>query len=271
MKDRFTDLAKAFLQTPPLWTRSQFGMEQFQLPEIDLSAVRPETFSSGMRLGHKMERIFLSLLKGQETYGLIGQNILVRRDKITLGEIDFLLRHIHEDRAVHVELTYKFYLVDTDISEPIYQLVGPNRKDMFFTKLDKLKEGQFSLPYSEEGTKVLEAMGLHPANLDQKVCFKAQLFIPYSAERVGIRPLNTRCVVGSWMRMEDFESPAFRDHEYYFPAKEEWVLNSYDTDSWMPYYDTLLELNLRMIKQHSTLVWMKKANGEFEKFFVVWW
>ncbi|WP_372946623.1 DUF1853 family protein [Muriicola sp.] len=271
MEDRFTDLARGFLQTPPLWTRSQFGIEQFQVPEIDLSAIKPEAFASGMRLGHKMERVFLSLLRGQKTYKLIGQNILVTQEKITLGEIDFLLRHVQEDRAVHVELTYKFYLVDTDMSEPMYQLVGPNRKDMFFTKLDKLKEGQFSLPHSEEGTKALETLGLHPANLDQKVCFKAQLFIPYKAERVRIRPLNTRCIVGTWMRMGDFESTAFRQHKYYFPTKELWVVNPFDTESWIPYYDALLEINFRVLKHQSTLVWMKKTDGTFEKFFVVWW
>ncbi len=271
MEDRFVQLAKAFLQTPPLWTRSQFGLEQFRMPEIDLSRVEPIPFGSRMRLGHKMERIFLALFRGQDAYDMVLQNTVVKREKKTLGEIDFLLRDVRRDRFLHLELTYKFYLIDTDISEPIYQLVGPNRRDMFYTKLDKLKEGQFSLPFTPEGSALFRSLDMDPEQLKQEVCFKAQLFKPKGDSRIGIRPLNKGCIAGYWMRLEDFESEGYQGQLYYFPSKEEWVLTPYQVTSWMTYYDTLLELNLRMIQKNSTLVWMKRREGALEKFFVVWW
>ncbi|NER11239.1 hypothetical protein SAMN06265375_103410 [Muriicola jejuensis] len=271
MEGLFTQMARAFISTPPLWTRSQFGLQQFPFPEIDLARVKPVTFGSSMRLGHKMERIFTALLEGQDTYELIMENVVIKKDKKTLGEIDFLLKDLRNDRQLHLELTYKFYLADTDISEPIFRLVGPNRRDMFYTKLEKLRESQLTLPHTIEGTKTLRAMEMEPEFLEQQVCFKAQLFRPYRSARLGIRPLNKSCIAGTWMRFQDFESAGFKTHQYYFPSKDEWVISPYNTADWISHFNALIELNIRMIKKSSTLVWMRKKEGSLEKFFVVWW
>ncbi len=271
MEGLFSQMARAFLMTPPLWTRSQFGLQQFPFPEIDLTRVRPISFESGMRLGHKMERIFTALLQGQDTYELIRENVLIKKDKKTLGEIDFLLKDMRHDGRLHLELTYKFYLIDMDISEPIYRLVGPNRRDMFYTKLEKLRESQLTLPHTNEGTKTLRALEMEPELLEQQVCFKAQLFRPFHSVQLGIRPLNKSCIAGTWMRFKDFESAEFKAHQYYFPSKEEWVILPYNTKDWIPHFNAMVELNLRMLRQNSTLVWMRKNEGRLEKFFVVWW
>ena len=264
-------LVTAFINTPPLWTRTQFGVEQFVIPEIDLSRIDEIRFPDGMRLGHKMELIFTTSLQGQDTYELIDQNIVISRNKITLGELDFLLRDSNDGSFVHLELTYKFYLIDTEISEPIYQLVGPNRRDMFFTKLDKLKKDQFPMPFSSEGAKALEVRGIKSELLKQKTCFKAQLFTPYIHQHVGIRPLNKSCISGYWIRFDQLNSDEFRISEYYLPSKEEWALKPYDIGIWISHYELLLELNIRMLKQSSAMVWARKEEDQFEKFFVVWW
>lgn len=224
-----------------------------------------------MRLGHKMEGVFAAVMKGQDRYRLIDRNIVVKRDKTTLGEIDFLFRDTAEKRLLHLELTYKFYLVDTEISAPVYRLVGPNRKDMFYTKLDKLKDNQLPLPFTPEGIAALKDHIPEIEELRQQVCFKAQLFRPYSESAVRIRPLNKNCITGFWLRFDDFQTRHFKPYTYLFPSKEEWVLNPYEKGGWMSYHEVLLELNLRMIKQNSTMVWMKKGEGVFEKFFAVWW
>ena len=271
MDSRLSELARAFLMTPPLWTLNQFGLEQFPIPEVDLSLVQAVQVKPNMRLGHKMESVFSALMTGQRTYEIIDQNIIVRRNKKTIGEIDFLLRDLRDDRFLHLELTYKFYLIDTDISEPVYQLVGPNRRDMFFTKLDKIREVQFALPFTPEGSEALKNRNLRPDQLSQQVCFKAQLFQPYRSKAIRIRPLNKGCITGFWLRFEDLQSSEFTGSKYYLPIKEEWVVIPYNKDRWISYFEVLLELNLRMLQEHSTLVWMKRPDGVCEKFFVVWW
>ncbi|MEL6977000.1 MAG: DUF1853 family protein, partial [Bacteroidota bacterium] len=70
--------------------------------------------------------------KRSKTYEVVLKNIPVLEGKTTVGEIDFILKDLVRDEVVHVELTYKFYVIDPSISEPIHRLLGPNRRDMFF-------------------------------------------------------------------------------------------------------------------------------------------
>ncbi|MEZ2414226.1 DUF1853 family protein [Muriicola sp. E247] len=264
-------ITAAFLNTSPLWTRQQFGIEQFIFPEIDLKEVQEFPIPSRMRLGHKMELVFNAAMEKQNRYKLIDRNIVIQRGNRTLGELDFLLRDTSDDSVIHLELTYKFYLIDNEISEPIYRLVGPNRRDMFYTKLDKLKEKQFTLPYTKEGREALQEIWLEADQLKQQTCFKAQLFTPFTLDQIGIRPLNQSCISGFWLRFEQFNSLEFKDYLYYLPSKDDWVLNPYEEVSWINQFNLLLEINLRMLKQSSPMVWMRKDKGDYKKFFVVWW
>jgi hypothetical protein len=271
MESRFHSLLNAFIQTPPLWTREQFGIKQFEFPDIVLSKTEDIGLPGNLRLGHKMELLFYSALKGQDKYDLIARNVVIQRGKVTLGELDFLLQDLENDGILHLELAYKFYLIDPQISEPIYRLVGPNRRDMFYTKLEKLKEQQFSIPFSAEGIAHLAARRIEALSLRQQCCFKAQLFTPFEDSRINIRPLNMDCIKGNWLRFEQLKSPSFRAYEYFLPMKEEWILTPYNTVNWISYYELLLEVNIRMLKQSSTMVWIKKGKDVFGKFFVVWW
>ncbi len=271
MENRFKSLARAFLETPPLWKKSQFGLEQFAMPDIDVDHLDEVHIPPKLRLGHKMERVFHALLSAKGHYEVIDRNVVVKRERRTLGEMDYLLRDTHNAQAIHLELTYKFYLIDPGISEPIYRLVGPNRRDMFYTKLDKLKEGQFALPFTEEGRLALIKRQLEPERLKQQVCFKAQLFRPYGSDRLGIRPLNPHCLAGTWMRLDDFQKSEFTEYTYYLPTKEEWASSPRDQVQWDSHYSVLIDLNLRMLKKSSALIWRRKKEGDHDKFFVVWW
>jgi hypothetical protein len=83
--------------------------------------------------------------------------------------------------------------------------------------------------------------------------------------------LNQRCISGFWLRFEQFNSREFEGYLYYLPTKDEWVLNPYEEASWISQFNLLLEINLRMLKHSSPMVWMRKGKGEYKKFFVVWW
>ena len=140
-----------FLKTPPLWINEQFGIKQFEFPSIDLSGFVPEPIPQNIRLGHQVEHVFHQLIEYDSTYEVLAYNQQLKRNKITLGELDFILKHKQTGKLKHVELTYKFYILDPSITEPIHRAMDPNRKDMFFTKMEKTKNNQFSLLHSSEG------------------------------------------------------------------------------------------------------------------------
>lgn len=41
-----------FFNTPPLWIGEQFGIRQFEFPDIDLDSFVPESIPNNIRLGY---------------------------------------------------------------------------------------------------------------------------------------------------------------------------------------------------------------------------
>lgn len=261
-----------FLNTPPLWVNEQFGIQQFDFPEVDLNSFKPEPIPKKIRLGHQMEYVFKQLIIHSEKYEILLHNLPVRKGKQTIGEIDFILKDLQSEELIHVELTYKFYIINPEISEPIHRLMGPNRRDMFFTKMEKIKNEQFQLLHSEEGINTLLINEITHKKITHQTCYKGQLFVPLGENsNANIRPLNQNCICGYWLRFDDFNTPEFKSYKFYIPFKSEWVVEPHDQVQWQNHFETLMEINLRMLKENAPMVWIKKSENEVEKFFVVWW
>jgi len=262
---------QGFLNTPPIWLHRQFGIQQFNFPKVDTAAFVPVTIPSNIRLGHQMEHVCKQLLEHNEVYDVLLYNLPIREDKKTIGEIDFILKEKHTAQLIHIELAYKFYLIDPDISEPIYQLMGPNRRDMFFTKMEKIKNLQFSLLHREAAITALNKRNIDHSKIQHQACFKAQLFEPYKSNLLGLRPLNPKCIMGYWLRFSDLQDDAFKEHQFYIPYKSQWVIAPNNNVSWTSHYEILMEINIRLLQNNAPMVWIKKSETVFEKFFVVWW
>jgi len=263
-------LLRDFDATQPLWRNQQFGLQQFQFPEVPWSNIKPFTLPTQLRLGHQMEHVFKHLIAYSEGYEVVLNNILVEEGKIRTGELDFILKERRTQKHIHVELAYKFYILDPTISEPIYRLMGPNRRDMFYTKLDKLKEKQFPLLYHNGLLPYWKSHGINPSEVQQHCCFKAQLFEPFDRP-TSIRPLNGDCIVGKWIPFDDFNAKEFSEATYYLPRKLEWVLTPHHEVQWMSHFEALMEVNLRMVTENAPMLWVKRPTGHIEKLFVVWW
>jgi hypothetical protein len=265
------ELCFGFYNTAPLWTNEQFGIPQFEFPEIDFTHFKAEPIPKQLRLGHKMEHTFEQLILFSDNWKLLAKNLMVDKNKQRIGELDFLLHHKPSNTNHHIELAYKFYIINPEITEPIHRLMGPNRRDMFYTKLNKLKEKQFPLLYSEELKEQLQALHINPTEIEQQACFKAQLFSLYGIDSTSIRPLNKNCIQGSWIRFDDFNSNEFKSFEYYIPYKDEWVLEPTIKRPYTSHYETLLDLNLKMLKENAPMLWVKNKVELVSKLFVVWW
>nr|WP_052958625.1 DUF1853 family protein [Maribacter thermophilus] len=244
---------------------------QFEFPKMDLSNFTPAPIPENLRLGHQLENVCKQLLDHSSQYEVLVYNLPIREGKQTLGEVDFILRDVANEQLIHIELTYKFYIIDTDVSEPLHQLIGPNIRDAFFLKMEKIKNKQFTLLHTEAGTKALAGLELDVSYLIHQTCFKAQLFKPYKTDILQVHPLNEQCIVGYWLRLQDFNTNAFTSYQFYIPRKREWILNPDTNSEWTSHKEIIVKIEEQLLKQNSPLVWMKKNNTAFEKFFVVWW
>lgn len=260
-----------FLNTAPLWEKEQFDIPQFEFPVLALEGFQPQPIPDNIRLGHQMEYVFKQLVEYSGAYSVMLHNLPIRAGDRTLGEIDFLLAEKTTNKLIHVELTYKFYLLDPDIPEPIHQLIGPNRRDSFFDKKEKIKHKQFPILHTAGGVKALADHQIDHTEVEHQCCFKAQLFLPFGGKANLLDSLNEASIAGYWLRLEEFNRPQFVSAQFYIPTKSEWAIEPHEHVNWVSHKEAVVDIQERLVRERAPMLWLKTAGGELEKIFVVWW
>jgi hypothetical protein len=258
---------EGFLQTPALWKdHTFFEMSQFEMPTklVKLAIVIDEK----LRLGRYIERFVSFQLSQSPEFKIISENVQIQKDKITLGELDCLLTQ--HGQPIHLEICYKFYLYDERAgNNEIAHFIGPNRKDSLFEKLTKLQQKQLPLLYSEACAHYLKSLALTSKEMKQYVCFKAQLFVPFSNKNLRLKEINQDCIAGFYANVKDLEQ--LSKSKFFIPVKKDWLLSPNKNVNWQSIDQFISATKESLENQFSPLCWLKKPNGEIEKFFLVWW
>lgn len=276
MEDRVNKQLLGYLHTPPLWRGELLGLKQFD-PSKTLPRELPDpekaipSLSSNFVLGKRMESFFELLIQNSVRYKRLANNIQISRDKITLGELDFLLKDLHTNQNIHLELVYKFYVYDPSFSSEEARWIGPNRKDSFLQKMEKLKQKQFALLHKPETREFLKSLELIPEDLIQQTYFKAKLFVPRTFQQYKFPKLNQECVAGYYLSFKEFNSAEYKDFKYHAPSKQDWPVAPNFGRDWVSYSEISKQIILSLEKKKSPLIWMKRSETDFESFFVVWW
>lgn len=276
MQNRVNKQLLGYLHTPPLWRGELLGIKQFE-PEIPLQQDLPDpekaipSLSSNFVLGKRMESFFELLIKNSNRYKLLANNIQISREKITLGELDFLLKDLHANQNIHLELVYKFYVYDPSFSSEEARWIGPNRKDSFLQKMEKLNQKQFPLLHQSETRNFLKTLELNPENLIQQTYFKAKLFLPRAFEQNKIPKINRECIAGYYLSFQEFDSVNYKDFKYLAPSKQDWPIAPKFGEDWVSFSEIKDKIQSSFGRKKSPLIWMKRSETEFTAFFVVWW
>lgn len=94
------------------------------------------------RLGYYLEALLFAFFYLSPSFEVVLANHQIVSNKSTLGEIDLVLRRGEE--LLHIELSIKFYLQFKN-SELLEDWLGPNAKDNFLKKRDKLIDQQLQM------------------------------------------------------------------------------------------------------------------------------
>ncbi|MGA1932244.1 DUF1853 family protein [Arcobacter sp. YIC-464] len=264
LKEQF----EGFYNTPILF-KCLNKINQFEFDFLDYKKDDYANFEivQKLPLGKRVEYFFEEYIKLSSRYNLIHKNIQVIHNKNTLGEIDFILFDKKEQRYLHTELVYKFYLYDNSFQKEIDRYIGPNRDDTLVKKLNKLKSKQFPLLFKEE-TKNLIDIDLE--NIYQNSCFKANIFLPYKKE-VNISLVNKSCIKGFYLNINDFLSlKEFKEYEYFLPHRYDWILEPSCNSNWKGFTDIQEEIQVFLDLKKSPLVWLK-SQDDYKEFFITWW
>jgi len=258
---------QGFLNTPPLWEqRAVYNLEQLGLPYVQCHQLT-ELYAPNLRLGKRVEQFVITSFKPDKSIKVLAQNVQIQHKKITVGELDCIL--LRNNSPIHLEIVYKFYLYDADVgTTELEHWIGPNRNDNLLKKLSKLKDQQLPLLFNKHTQQILSDLGLEADELLQRVCFKAQLFIPYQQE-ISFSLLNKDCVQGFYVNFLSLEQ--FALCKFYIPKKMDWLLDVQTQVAWMSFDIFHQQIAMLIAKKRAPLSWIKFPNGDLKKFFVVWW
>ena len=252
---------------PPLTTHSS------ALPTETRLNIWQNSISPRLVLGKRVEHFMAYYLENHSPYKILTQNIQVFNEKTTIGELDFLIQERRTQQVIHLEQVYKFYLYVPNASLPSGDpWIGPNYKDSFQQKMDKLTQKQFPLLDQTQTKKALEYLQLDLSSIQQHLSFKAALFLPFNKVVDSFKTINNNCIEGLWMRLEDFEqNTAFRKAQFFLPEKQDWGVHPKYNPTWFSYASILAKIQASLAQKRAPLCWIKTAEKKYQKFFVVWW
>ena len=154
------------------------------------------------RLGIYYENLVEELIKNNPEPIDYKRNIQVKRDKVTLGEFDFIGNH--QTASFHLECAIKFYL-RVGPGDQLSDYIGPGKKDRLDIKWKRLVDHQLPLSITEEGISTCKAHDvLSPT---QVLLLQGYLFHPFK-EGVpeNIAPeINPNHLNGWWLKQSNVE------------------------------------------------------------------
>lgn len=277
MKSKESNILNSFINTPDLKIHSEkYPFENFKFLDENISE-SDFNFPNNSVLGMQAEAFFKAYLRLSKNYELLAANLQIhtstslsnRNEKETLGELDYIVRNHATNQIVHIELACKFYLYDENAgASEEEKWIGPNRKDTLFDKLEKVKWKQFPLLYKNETIQKLEALKIEIPSA-QELCLKAFLFLPKKMHRSNIPSNYNNCIVGHWIKYNDFAEED-KTALYAIPTKKEWLLPIETIETWYSFSEVIKEIEVQIQNKKSPLIY-KKTPHTLERFFVVWW
>ncbi|MDN3644018.1 DUF1853 family protein [Lutimonas halocynthiae] len=258
---------QGYVNTPLLWQlNSLYGLKQFEFSESS-KQIFPDSIPERMRLGNRVEKFVYHDLRHNLNIEMLLENQQIQDGKLTIGELDCVLKQDH--LPIHLEIVYKFYLYDPEVgSSELEHWIGPNRNDTLLKKLNKLKHKQLPLLHNRHTKEVLNKVNLLADEINQRVYFKAQLFVPYQAH-VEFDQLNEQCLKGVYIHASEIEQ--LSGCEFFIPTKVDWLQEARPEVDWMPFINFKELIKPILHEKRAPLCWIKFPDGKLQKFFVVWW
>ena len=164
-----------------------------------------QTLNAQQKLGHLYEDALCHLLQGSQALQLLADHVQVfDAQGITLGEMDALVLDRQRQAVMQLELAVKFYLAVP--GDDGWQFPGPDPKDNWRRKLQRLRQRQFRLAARPEARRLLQQRwGIEQLEVRQLIY--GCLFDPIDAAGEVPQPEGVRadCRRGRWLYRKDWQ------------------------------------------------------------------
>lgn len=189
------------------------------------------------KLGHLYEDALANMLRASPRYDLLASNLQIQKDAhTTIGELDFLLRDLESGKRIHLELATKFYLAVQ--TEDGLTLPGPDARDSYFKKLDRLRAHQLRI-LAEHEEHLPEVYRESKPTVTQQLlygCFFDHIDTTQPAEPEFSHPQGRR---GRWLTIDEIPNHFPRGTKFQIIPKALWPvplknLEKISLENWSP-------------------------------------
>lgn len=151
------------------------------------------------RLGIYFENLWEFAFAQHPDYRLLHRNLPLRMENRTLGELDFVVRHLPGGATEHWEIAVKFYLRVTD-----EYWIGPGLRDRLDIKLSRMREHQLPLIRQPAARELLRQRDIH---IDRQwALMPGRLFLPLGEEGAPLHAdINPACCDFWWATLDEFQ------------------------------------------------------------------
>ena len=240
----------------------------FNLAALQIDGEMNCELPTNLRLGHLAEKVVSYLISISSNYAILHENIQILDGKQTIGELDYILEETATKQIIHMELAYKFYLYDPNLSaNHAENWIGPNRNDSLVKKLHKLKTKQFPLLNHPCTKHTLKALDI--TQITQALCLLVSLYVPYEHTNI-FSPVYQQAIRGYYIDYKTFITLNVSDKSYYLPPRKEWGVAPDKNTTWRSYNEIQDHIKLSMQEKQAPLCWQKQGD-KYTEFFIVWW
>ncbi len=166
-------------------------------------------------MGRYFEQLLFYLLARDPYYEILAENRQVFDGKITIGELDLIVRNKERGALEHWEIALKFYL-QVENHPAAQHMLGPSTKDNLHKKLIKLIDAQ--LPLSQKA----EIQADFPA-VQAKLFVKGIFFYPWEKTACLSTAVNAQHLQGSWLKIGQIAELQALGNTWSLKKKPAWI------------------------------------------------
>lgn len=193
------------------------------------------------RLGAYFEQLIRYWLNHNERYECVEQNLIIRENKQTLGEFDFIVFDHEKQQFCHWEIALKFYLGVGNIN-CLRHWHGPNKKDRLDIKFQHLCDKQIQLSMLPAAKSYLNKKGI--VIKERVIWIKGRLFYPvykttqdFAVPKDSDKSISESHLKGGWINktafLNELQNSEPNEITFSLLSKKDWLTNK-TSDQWSP-------------------------------------
>lgn len=168
-----------------------------------------------MAMGRYFEQLLFFLINLDPNYELLAENRQIIEDKITLGELDLIIRNVHSRKLEHWEIALKFYLQIENNPGPEHML-GPSTKDNLQRKMIKLLGSQLLLSERDEIKEEFP-------KLKAKLFVRGIFFYPWQQASCTSEGVSMDHLKGEWLKLSELPQLKDSGKHWRLKSKPSWI------------------------------------------------